>query len=106
MSKTLYHFGVSGGKDSTALLLWACYESGIPLDQIRVTFNLVGNEHDLTLAYVKMLSDFVFPIETIRAKELFYDRALIEGLYPNPRMRWCTRELKMKPTQEWLNGFP
>lgn len=106
VNKTLYHFGVSGGKDSTALLLWACYESGIPLEQIRATFNYVGNEHFETVNYVKMLSDFIFPIETVSAPVLFYDRALIEGIFPNPRMRWCTRELKMKPTQEYLNSFP
>lgn len=105
MSKTIYHFGVSGGKDSTALLLWACYESSIPLEQIRATFCDTGNESPITLAYVKMLSDFVFPIETIHPPLKFYELAQKKGRFPSTRQRFCTPDLKMKPTQEWLNQF-
>lgn len=101
-SKTLYHFGISGGKDSTALLLWACYESGIPLEQIRATFCDTGNESPITLAYVKMLSDFVFPIETIYPPLGFYDLAKKKGRFPSTMARFCTQDLKMKPTQAWI----
>lgn len=105
-SKTIYHFGVSGGKDSTALLLWACYESGIPLEQIRATFCYVGNESEKVVDYIRMLSDFIFPIETISAALGFYDNAVIHGMFPTPQIRWCTKDQKMKPTQNWLNSFP
>lgn len=40
---TCYHVGISGGKDSGALLLWMVHESGIPADQIIATFCDTGN---------------------------------------------------------------
>lgn len=98
----LYHFGVSGGKDSTALLLWAVYESGIPLEQIRATFCNTGNEHNWTLDYISMLNLCVHPIEEIRGELLFYDLARKKGFFPQVKKRFCTQELKMKPTQAWV----
>lgn len=100
--KTLYHFGVSGGKDSTALLLWACYESGIPLEQIRATMCNTGNESPITLAYVQMLSTFVHPIEILEPPLDFYALAAHNKRFPSAVVRFCTRELKMKPTQAWI----
>jgi len=47
----IYHIGISGGKDSTAALLWATRESGWPHDKIRVTFCDTGNEHQFTYDY-------------------------------------------------------
>jgi hypothetical protein len=37
------HCGCSGGKDSTALLLWMVHESGYHLESIRPTFCDTGN---------------------------------------------------------------
>ena len=102
MKNTIYHFGVSGGKDSTALLLWACYESGIPLEQIRATFCNTGNESPITLAYIRMLDTFIFPIETIYPPLGFYDLVAKKGRFPAAKVRFCTQDLKMKPLQEWL----
>lgn len=55
---------VSGGKDSTALLLLAI-ERGA--ENLQAVFADTGNEHQITYDYVQYLSDTVFPIRTIRA---------------------------------------
>lgn len=55
---------VSGGKDSTALLLLAI-ERGT--ENMEAVFADTGNEHPQTYEYVQYLNDKVFPIRTIRA---------------------------------------
>ena len=55
---------VSGGKDSTALLLLAI-ERGA--ENMSAVFADTGNEHQITMDYVQYLSENVFPIRTVRA---------------------------------------
>lgn len=55
---------VSGGKDSTALLLLALERQP---DNLQAVFADTGNEHALTYDYIAYLSDKVFPIKTIKA---------------------------------------
>lgn len=55
---------VSGGKDSTALLLLAIERN---TENMSAVFADTGNEHELTYEYVQYLNDNVFPIRTIRA---------------------------------------
>jgi len=55
---------VSGGKDSTALLLLAI-ERKTP-DMI-VVFADTGHEHELTYEYIQYLNDKVHPIQTVKA---------------------------------------
>jgi 3'-phosphoadenosine 5'-phosphosulfate sulfotransferase (PAPS reductase)/FAD synthetase len=55
---------VSGGKDSTALLLLAI-ERDTP--NLQAVFADTGHEHAQTYEYIQYLNDTVFPIRTIRA---------------------------------------
>lgn len=55
---------VSGGKDSTALLLLAI-ERETP--NLQAVFADTGHEHQQTYDYVQYLNDKVFPIRTVRA---------------------------------------
>lgn len=96
---TIYHVGVSGGKDSAAVLLWVLHKSGIPNDQIEATFCDTGNEHAWTYAHVEMLSKKVFPIETLNPELDFFELALDRHRFPSTCARFCTEELKIIPTQ-------
>jgi 3'-phosphoadenosine 5'-phosphosulfate sulfotransferase (PAPS reductase)/FAD synthetase len=96
----IYHVGISGGKDSTALLLWVVNESGIPLAQVRASFCDTGNEAPETYEFVKFLSEKVFPIQTIKPERDFYELAKWKKRFPSTRARFCTTELKTKPTRE------
>ena len=51
------HIGCSGGKDSTALLLWAIFESGYSRDSLDVSFCDTGNEAPATYDYISYLED-------------------------------------------------
>lgn len=55
---------VSGGKDSTALLLLAIERQP---DNMQAVFADTGNEHDITYEYVNYLNENAFPIRTVRA---------------------------------------
>jgi 3'-phosphoadenosine 5'-phosphosulfate sulfotransferase (PAPS reductase)/FAD synthetase len=98
----LYHVGVSGGKDSTALLLWAVHESGYPLDRIQATFCNTHNENEKTYEHVRMLSEKVHPILWLEPELGFYDLAKKNRRFPAPLARFCTHELKLKPTKIYL----
>lgn len=105
MSETIYHIGISGGKDSTAVLLWMLHESGIPSDRIDVTFCDTGNEADETYEHVRFLSENVCQIETIYPPLDFYQLARKKGRFPSTKARFCTQDLKMKPSKEHIDNL-
>lgn len=96
------HIGVSGGKDSTALLLWAVHESGYDPETLDVTFCDTGNEHVMTYAHVEMLSKKVCPIEWLKGKRDFFELVKAHDRFPSPTVRFCTKELKIRPTQKHI----
>lgn len=97
-----YHLGVSGGKDSTAALLWLIYESGLPLDRVDVTFCDTGNEDSLTYGYLRMLDRDVYSIKTISPGLDFWQLALKKQRFPSRRARFCTQWLKVIPSMEYV----
>lgn len=99
---TIYHVGVSGGKDSSAVLLWMVRESGIDPTKIRASFCDIGNDHEWTLEHVRFLSENVHPIETIKPEMNFFDLALHKRRFPSTKARFCTQHLKIYPTQDHL----
>lgn len=96
------HIGVSGGKDSTALLLWAVHESGYDIESLRVTFADTGNEHDITYEYVNYLSENVHPVEWLKPPLDFYQLVAKKKRFPSSRARFCTQDLKMKPCRAYI----
>jgi 3'-phosphoadenosine 5'-phosphosulfate sulfotransferase (PAPS reductase)/FAD synthetase len=101
----MVHAGVSGGKDSTALLLWLVYESGVPAEKIKATFCDTGNEDELTLAYVAMLSREVHPIETIYPERNFWQLVRHKGLFPSRKVQFCSQLLKVVPSRAYVRGL-
>lgn len=94
------HLGVSGGKDSTAVMLWLVYESNWPKDKIQITFCDTGNEDPLTYNYLKLLNDTVFPINTLKPEKDFWELAKWKKRFPSRKARFCTQFLKIIPTRE------
>ena len=99
------HIGISGGKDSTALLLWAVHESGYPLDSIVASFCDTGNEAPETYDYIAMLSDRVHPIRTIKPPLDFWELAAKKSRFPSVKARFCTQALKIFPTQDYIKSL-
>lgn len=98
----LYHCGISGGKDSTALALWLRFESGVDLTKIRITFCDTGNEDPLTYAFIGLLGEIIapVPITVIKPPRDYWELAEHKGRFPSTKSRFCTIELKILPTRE------
>ena len=103
--KTLNHGGLSGGKDSTALMLWMVFESGYPRESLRFTWADTGNEHEYAHKYIAYLSERIYPIATIVPDMGFYQLAQKKHCFPSNSRRWCTSELKLKPAKRYLESL-
>jgi 3'-phosphoadenosine 5'-phosphosulfate sulfotransferase (PAPS reductase)/FAD synthetase len=116
----VYHIGLSGGKDSTALALWCWFESGLPRERMRFVFCDTGNEDALTYAFLDYLAEFL-PIvsivpqfsehdkaryQSIHADDpeptvmTFYNLARYKQMFPSKRRQFCTQYLKLIPSRE------
>jgi 3'-phosphoadenosine 5'-phosphosulfate sulfotransferase (PAPS reductase)/FAD synthetase len=113
---TLEIVSVSGGKDSTALYLWAIEQFG--KDGFRAVFADTGHEHPVTYNYLRNLpamaggpeihwvkADFTDAIKK-RGREAsgtpFLDLMIWKGRAPSSKAQFCTEHLKLKPIQVWL----
>lgn len=99
---TIFHVGISGGKDSVGALLWMIHESGHGRERIRATFCDTENEHEWTYAHVKHISETVHPIETIKPARGFFDLAFHKKRFPSTNRRFCTQHLKIEPSQRHI----
>lgn len=96
---------VSGGKDSTALIL-ALKAANIPF---RAVFADTGWEAKETYQYIEFLSKNVVPIDVVRAKPknpqetrgAMIDLTLNKLQFPTRTQRWCTREMKIDPIKDY-----
>lgn len=101
----IVHLGISGGKDSTAAMMWLLFESGIPREKINLSFCDTGNEDALTYAYIKMLGDNFHEIVTVKPERDFWELAKWKRRFPSTRARFCTQHLKIIPTRDHLARF-
>jgi 3'-phosphoadenosine 5'-phosphosulfate sulfotransferase (PAPS reductase)/FAD synthetase len=89
---------VSGGKDSTAMVL-ALKERGIPF---RMAFADTGWEAEETYAYLDVIERAVGQkIDRVGRPGGMLERAKHLGTFPARLQRWCTQDLKVKPLREY-----
>jgi len=107
----LYHVGISGGKDSTALLLWAIHKAGLPVEALRVTFCDTDNEDPLTLEHLALLERTVIEpagipggLEVLKPVLGFFELAFKKRRFPSRKAQFCTQHLKLFPTQKWVHA--
>lgn len=93
---------VSGGKDSTAMVL-ALRDSGIPYTAV---FADTGWEHPDTYAYIQdVLDPVVGPIHVVRSDEGgMADLVRRKAMFPSRVRRFCTDELKVKPIAAFITA--
>lgn len=93
----------SGGKDSTALLLYAIETLG--KDGFIAVYQDTGYEHSSHYDYISYIESSL-GIEIIKVKSEKYSGMfdMIEKMkmIPNAHARFCTRELKQQPFKDWL----
>lgn len=94
--------GISGGRDSAALAVYM-RETRPELD-LEYFFTDTGKELEEVYQFLDRLEGFLG--KTIQ--RLNPDRGFEHWLreynhfLPSPRTRWCTRQLKLKPLEQWL----
>ena len=116
-----YIVAYSGGKDSTATLLYAL--KNLPREKLRVVFCDTGAEWPETYDYVGYIErELGVTIEQIRAGDrkmppkrngqprdilaikghTLFDKIRLRGKWPNPAYRYCTSYLKQWPIRLYV----
>jgi 3'-phosphoadenosine 5'-phosphosulfate sulfotransferase (PAPS reductase)/FAD synthetase len=92
--------GISGGKDSAALAIHL--RDRIP--QMEYFFCDTGSELPETYDFLLRLEAALGkPIARLNADRNFdHWLQVYQGALPSPQMRWCTKNLKIKPLEAWL----
>jgi 3'-phosphoadenosine 5'-phosphosulfate sulfotransferase (PAPS reductase)/FAD synthetase len=94
--------GLSGGRDSAALAVWM--RENRPELELEYFFTDTGKELPEVYDFLDRLEGFLGkPIARLNPDRDF-DFWLREygHFLPSPRTRWCTRQLKLRPLEHWL----
>lgn len=91
---------LSGGKDSAALAVYL--KDKIP--DLEYVFLDTGHELPETYEYLERMKAILgIKITTLRSKRDFdYWLTIFGGVLPSPQNRWCTRELKIIPYEQYI----
>ena len=92
--------GISGGKDSSALAVHL--RNKVPA--LEYFFCDTGAELPETYEYLTRLEVILGkPITRLNARRGFdHWFEVFRGTLPSPQMRWCTKNLKIKPIEAWI----
>jgi len=92
--------GISGGKDSSALAVYL--RDQVP--EMEYFFCDTGAELPETYDYLNRLEVVLGkPIARLNSDRGFdHWFEVYRGTLPSPQVRWCTRQMKIKPLEEWL----
>lgn len=96
--------GISGGRDSAALAVWM--RENRPEIELEYFFTDTGKELPEVYDFLDRLEGFLGkPIARLNPDRDF-DYWLKEygNFLPSPRTRWCTRQLKLRPLEDWLRA--
>ena len=103
MTDTPRHIcGISGGKDSSALAIYL--RDKVP--ELEFFFCDTGAELPETYEYLTRLEAILGkPITRLNARRGFdHWFEVFRGTLPSPQMRWCTKNLKIKPIEAWIGS--
>ena len=105
MSKIKHVLGISGGKDSAALAIYM--RDHYPELEIEYFFTDTGKELDEVYEYLSYLEGYLGkPVQHINPDRDFDFWLTQHNDYlPSPQARWCTIKMKLKPFQDWVQGF-
>ncbi len=96
--------GISGGKDSSALAVYMRPR----VHEMEYFFCDTGAELPETYEYLTRLEVILGkPIARLNASRGFaHWFEVFRGTLPSPQMRWCTKNMKIKPIEEWIGDAP
>jgi hypothetical protein len=106
-SKAIRHVcGISGGKDSAALAIYL--KDVRKLENVEYFFSDTGKELPEVYDFLDKLEAYLGrEIARIGSNKPFeHYLKLYGGFLPSPQQRWCTREMKIKPFEQWVGDDP
>lgn len=100
INKVRHVLGISGGKDSSALAVYM--RDRVP--EMEYFFCDTGAELPETYEYLNRLEAALGKsIVRLNADRDFdHWMKVYQGTLPSPQMRWCTKNLKIKPLEDWV----
>lgn len=103
MSNVKHVLGLSGGRDSAALAVYMRQKN--PELSIDYFFTDTGKELPEVYEYLGRLEGFLGqPILRLNPDRGFdFWLKQYNDFLPSAQTRWCTRQLKLKPFEEWIN---
>jgi 3'-phosphoadenosine 5'-phosphosulfate sulfotransferase (PAPS reductase)/FAD synthetase len=100
--KVRHILGLSGGKDSTALAIFM--RQKYPDLEIEYFFCDTHKELKETYEYLGRIEDWlgikIHYLEAERGFDHWLD--VYGGVLPSPKMRWCTKQMKIIPLEKWV----
>lgn len=102
MSRKRHVLGLSGGRDSAALAVHMAQAH--PEIELEYFFTDTGKELPEVYEYLGRLEGFLGkPIERLNPDRDFdFWLKQYNSFLPSPKTRWCTRQLKIRPFEQWL----
>jgi len=102
MSKDIHVLGISGGRDSAALAVYM--RQNHPELEIDYFFTDTGKELPEVYEFLGQLEGFLGkPILRLNPDRDFdFWLKQYNNYMPSPQVRWCTRQLKLRPFELWL----
>jgi 3'-phosphoadenosine 5'-phosphosulfate sulfotransferase (PAPS reductase)/FAD synthetase len=97
--------GISGGKDSAALAVWM--RDKHPEFDIDYFFTDTGEELPEVYEFLGRLEGYLGrPIARLNPRRDFrFWLREYNHFLPNPQTRWCTRQLKLAPFEQWVRPW-
>ncbi len=105
MSKKIRHvLGISGGKDSAALAIYLKQQNKIP--EIEYFFTDTGVELPEIYTFLDKLEIYlgqeIKKLGNENKKDFFHHLKMKDGMLPSPQQRWCTKDMKLAPFEEFI----
>ena len=97
--------GISGGRDSAALAVYM--RQNHPDLDIEYFYTDTGKELPEVYEFLNRLEGFLGkPILRLNPDRAFdYWLEKFNHYLPSPQSRWCTRQLKLRPFEQWIGQF-
>ena len=101
-AKVRHVLGLSGGRDSAALAIFMRQHH--PEIELEYFFTDTGKELPEVYEYLVSLEGFLGkPIQRLNPDRTFdFWLTQYKSFLPSPKTRWCTRQLKIRPFEQWL----
>ena len=105
MSQTRHVLGLSGGRDSAALAVYMRQRH--PEIEVEYFFTDTGKELPEVYDYLTRLEGYLGkPIKRLNPDRDFdFWLKSYKSYLPSAQSRWCTRQLKLRPFEDWVREF-